>query len=95
MLMTSNWNYGGIDAPTVALNIADNSNSMEEIKDRIKSEILRAQKIVFGEKVRGYHRNYVKSLAVVLKIAETCENKNQFITTVEEVLITKLKEAEV
>ena len=93
--MTSNWNYGGIDAPTVALNIADNSDSMEEVKDRIKSEILRAQKIVFGEKVRGYHRNYVKSLAVVLKIAEKCESKEAFITTVEDVLIDKLKEAEV
>jgi len=27
--MTSNWNYGGIDAPSVALNIADNSGTMD------------------------------------------------------------------
>lgn len=93
--MTSNWTYGGIDAPSVALNIADNSKTMEEVRDRIKSEILRAQKSVFGEKVRGYHRNYVKSMAVVLKIAEKCESKEAFITTVEDVLIDKLKDAEV
>ncbi len=93
--MTSNWDYGGIDAPSVALNIADNSKSMEEVRDRIKNEILRAQKGVFGEKVRGYHRNYVKSMAVVLKIAETCENKDKFVDTVEDVLLSKLKDAEI
>lgn len=93
--MTSNWTYGGIDAPSVALNIADNSKTMEELKDKLKSEILRAQKSVFGEKVRGYHRNYVKSMAVVLKIAETCESREAFITNVEGVLIDKLKDAEV
>jgi|GEM_PF-1092562 hypothetical protein len=95
MLMTSNWDYGGIDAPSVALNIADNSKNMEEIRDKIKSEILRAQKGVFGEKVRGYHRNYVKSMAIVLKIAENCEDKDNFVETVEDVLIDKLKDAEV
>jgi len=93
--MTSNWDYGGIDAPSVALNIADNSKSMEEVRDRIKNEILRAQKSVFGEKVRGYHRNYVKSMAVVLKIAERCESKDKFVDTVEDVLLSKLKDAEI
>ncbi len=93
--MTSNWDYGGIDAPSVALNIADNSKSMEEVRDRIKNEILRAQKGVFGEKVRGYHRNYIKSMAVVLKIAERCESKDKFVDTVEDVLLSKLKDAEI
>ena len=53
--MTSNWTYGGIDAPSVALNIADNSKTMEEVRDRIKSEILRAQKIIVEKILLGQH----------------------------------------